>query len=352
VLKWEDIESSDYKKYINGLRTAGFPEELIRAIIIADVESLYAAREERLRAKPVPHDAAVAERQAPPTAEDWDRLRQLRQVEVEKQAVLKEILGIDVPREMFRTPTSRNYEAYDYALEQIPPERREIVQAALENFWQADDELKQLDHASYVQAYRQKREEFNATALQVLTPAEFERFEMNSTPAGTELARRTTGMDPNDDEMLAMFQLAYKCWNDSGGVYGLWHAVRVPSEQIAAAEQAMETGLQQALGPDRYLDYQMAVTATGQQLRNLAARYDIPRETIAQAFALQTEADQLARTARVANATVSADGSSPAPAQSPAQKLAEVQAQLEQVLGTEVWQAWQDGRRRQVSLDP
>ena len=38
---------------------------------------------------------------------------------------------------------------------------------------------------------------------------------------------------------------------------------------------------------DRYIDYQMATQETGQQMNNLASRYDLPRETIRQAFAVQ-----------------------------------------------------------------
>ena len=44
ALTWDQMETADYKAYIANLRRVGFPEELIREIIIADVNKLYADR--------------------------------------------------------------------------------------------------------------------------------------------------------------------------------------------------------------------------------------------------------------------------------------------------------------------
>lgn len=350
ALGWASLETTNYVQYAARLRAVGFPEELVRAMVIADLDRLYEAREAPLKSQLVPHDAPLGARQSVPTAEDWERLRQLRDLQLEKQTALKSILGINVPREVLRTPTSRNYEAYGYALDQLPLDKRETVQTALENFWFKDDMAKSLERPSYVEAYKVMREEWNATVKQVLTPEEFERFEINSTPAGTELARRTVGMEPTDAEFLAMYRLAYKCWVDSGGVYGLWRATPVPPEQIAAAEQEMQAGFKAALGPERYLDYQMATSDTGQQLRSFASRYDLSRDTLSQAFAFQNEADQLLKgNPRSRVSAPSPDGAAMSQGEA---RLAELQQQLQQLLGPNLWEAWNVGRMQRVVLDP
>src|SRR5579859_1201571 len=41
---WSEVESPDYSTYINNLRNIGCPEQTIRDIIIADVNSLYSRR--------------------------------------------------------------------------------------------------------------------------------------------------------------------------------------------------------------------------------------------------------------------------------------------------------------------
>src|ERR1051326_8463047 len=41
---WREVESPDYPTYITNLRNIGCPEQTIRDIIIADINSLYARR--------------------------------------------------------------------------------------------------------------------------------------------------------------------------------------------------------------------------------------------------------------------------------------------------------------------
>lgn len=276
-------------------------------------------------------------------------------MQIEKQTALKEILGVHVPRDLVPPPNVRNLEAAEYALSQLPVEKRDAVQTALENDWYAADFqrglLQKTNNAAFLEAYKQIREERNAVMMKYLTPEEFERFEMNTAPAGTELARRVIGMAPTDEEFLKMYQIARDNWVETGGIYGIWRAIRLPPEQIAAADEQMNARLREALGPDRYLDYQLAASETGQQLRNLAARYDLPRDILAQAFQVQSEADRLAKEMQVREA-VRPDGSKvliygPAP-----QPTSELQVKLQTLLGPVAWQAWTDGRTQRVKLDP
>jgi ankyrin repeat protein len=116
---------------------------------------------------------------------------------------------------------------------------------------------------------------------------------MNSSPPGTEMQRRIMGMEPTDEEMLAMWKITHEHWKEQGGVFGRWREDRVPSEQLRAADEKLEKNLQELLGPDRYLDYQLATSGTGQQLKNFAAKYNIPRETVSAAFDLQKEIERL-----------------------------------------------------------
>src|SRR5262249_55775509 len=51
VFSWADVESSDYRKYIDNLRAIGCPELTIRDIITADVRSLYKQRRASLERK-------------------------------------------------------------------------------------------------------------------------------------------------------------------------------------------------------------------------------------------------------------------------------------------------------------
>ncbi len=353
AMSWSGLETTDYKQYAANLREAGFPPGLVREIVIADIEKLYEEREKGLRAPPAPYDAPLSARPRLPFSSESNRVSQLRDLLIEKQTALKEILGEYVPRETIRTSGPRNYESIEYALDLLPGEKRDAVQIAQENeiLGEAMEfEQNSKNPAVEMAAYKNVVETLHAALRQVLTPEEFERFEMNTTPVGAELARRTLGMEPTDEEMQTMFRLTSKYWDDIGGVYERWQARPETPERITAAEQELEAGLKGALGSDRYIDYQMATSETGQRLRNLADRYGLSRETLVASFELQTELDQLGGTTpRFQYPLIKAPTLNPAERTTQGQEL---QQRLQQLLGVDVWRAWISGRSLRVSLTP
>ncbi len=62
AFNWSEVESSDYRTYIANLRSIGCPEQTIRDIITADVDSQYAPRREPLEQRRAGN--ALAERTA------------------------------------------------------------------------------------------------------------------------------------------------------------------------------------------------------------------------------------------------------------------------------------------------
>src|SRR6266536_3647090 len=91
---WAQVETTDYKQYVSRLRAIGFPEELVRSILIADVDKLYEPREQALKPKPVAYDAPMSERSTDNISPaEWQRITELWQLRVEKQQILEEILG-------------------------------------------------------------------------------------------------------------------------------------------------------------------------------------------------------------------------------------------------------------------
>lgn len=348
-LRWDRMESADYKAYIENLRHVGFPEELIREIIIADVNKLYAGREAPLKIPAVPEDASVAARSRTPTVEQVENLLKLREIEIEKHALLEELLGVKVPREIIRAVNPRNYEAAEYAVRQLPAEKQQQALEIFEKEILLDDlnQAQGLRGAEEMAAYRKVNEERDAALRQLLTPEEFERFMMNAIPPGTEMQRRVMGMEPTDDELLAMWKVTHEQWKEQGGVFGRWRADRVPPEQIRAADEKLETNLREVLGADRYLDYQLATSGTGQQLKNFAARYDLPRETLSNAFRLQKEIDGLQ-----SRAQVQARYGMPDAAGQGGRTIEQARQEMEKALGAELYETWNEGRKLKYDLQP
>ncbi len=96
-LSWAHVESTDYPTYIANLRNIGCPEQTIRDIIIADVNSLYARRrameiftpqQEWWRSEPDPNVVKLAA----------DKLVAL---DNERRGLLAKLLGDDWGRRRF-----------------------------------------------------------------------------------------------------------------------------------------------------------------------------------------------------------------------------------------------------------
>ena len=102
--------------------------------------------------------------------------------------------------------------------------------------------------------------------------------------------------------------------------------------------------------PCSYLDYQMAASSMGQQLQNLAARYELPRDTVAQAFELQKQLDWIDK--GPSSVREVGNGLIPPPTVPTDSSRDSLAQELRQVLGESIWLAWQDGRNRQVVFDP
>src|SRR5204862_1804886 len=137
-------------------------------------------REQPLKPKLIPHDAPAEQRQTHDiTAEDWQRIKDLWQLRLEKQNVLEQILGAYVPREILRTPISRNYEAYEYAISQLPEEKRNAVQLAQETeiLTEGMNKVSIKDRGAELESFKKTREARDEAMLRVLTPEEFERYE-------------------------------------------------------------------------------------------------------------------------------------------------------------------------------
>ena len=118
---------------------------------------------------------------------------------------------------------------------------------------------------------------------------------------------------------------------------------------MQAADEKLAKGLEEALGPDRYLDYQLATSGTGQQLRNFASRYDLPRETLSKAFHLQKEIQRL-ESAQQASARY---GGAISTRQAQGERtLEQLQQEMERTLGPELYKAWNEGRNLKYDLQP
>src|SRR5688572_24642317 len=216
---WRDVESADYKEYIAKLRDIYCPEETIRDIIIADVNKLYAPREAALKV-PGDEEASTSSDRARRIA-PFERRKQLREIQKEKNALLKELLGLDLPIDPLRARGDRNYELFEAAFKSLPAEKRELVREIQETYWQTSDNLKDKyankRTADYIEEYKRANVERKAQLANVLTPDELDEYEMRTTNVAPNMQSSLEGFNPTEDEFKTIYRIRKAIEEPYGG---------------------------------------------------------------------------------------------------------------------------------------
>ena len=306
---WRQVESEDYQEYIANLRSIGCPEQTIRDIIVADVNKLYAARENALKKKPEPGpDGAVAET----PAQELERLRQLRAVQQEKRWVVKELLDVDLPLDLLPSSGSRDYHAFEVALSSLPAEKRDAVQFLQEDYWKKSDALKEMHEKKktpeFVAEYRQLNDSLRQELAKLLTPQELEDYDIRTSATAKQLgAALATYFRPSESEFRQIYrakteyedaiqQLSALTASPAGPVEGA--DPKVLAQQRAAERQALEQArasaqarldeqIKSALGDERYSEYQRSQDRPYDLLARLGMRYGLPQEKVLEAYEFQ-----------------------------------------------------------------
>jgi len=298
---WTEVESADYKEYISRLRAVQCPEETIRDIIVADINKLYAPREAPFKlVVDAPEDSSGdwhADR--PRRQANFERRKQLHAIQREKNALLKELLGMELPLEPLRGRDSRNYEFFEAAFNALPADKREMVREIQEGYWQSSDALKdKYDHnrtPEYLEEYQQINAERRAKLAQVLTPEEMEEYDMRSSNVARNLQGSLVGFNPTEDEFKAIFRIRKAIEEPHGGLIGIVTPVDAQGNPlsttttVSSAERRRQINEQvaEALGPERARQYELSQDSTYRSLAMLGQRYELSSDAVMQGYDLQ-----------------------------------------------------------------
>jgi LysM repeat protein len=259
-LSWAHVESPDYVTYIANLRSIGCPEQTIRDIIIADVNSLFAKRrateiltpqQEWWRSEPSPQVVKLA-------AEKYLALDR------ERRALLIKLLGPDweggdlagLPRPtrpgvvldgpILGTLTLDNKEA----VANISADAADRMQAYIN---QMHDAGKEPDPAELT---RMRQETRNQLAS-VLNPAQLEEYLLRYSQTANDLRAQLGKLkyfNATPDEFRTLFR-ADDSFTQQIQALGTGNDA-ITVAQRNSLEQQRDNALRLALGPARFLQYQ------------------------------------------------------------------------------------------------
>lgn len=296
LINWRSLESTNYVLYIENLRNFGCPEETVRDIIITDVAKFYARRRADLRGQLQPYKFWRTTDPAGGTGGTSPELsRKLRELEKEQRQLIRELLGVDLRVEQARytddaAETERSYEF-------LPPEKRDAVRALAEQFDEVEQDLFDRTRGLFLDEdaealkliQRQRREQLKA----LLTPEELEEHDLRHSETANNMRAQLSGFQPTEEEFRRIFKIQQTF--DQNFAQGFDErdetAQTVKARAQQAANEALNTEIQNILGPERFAEYQRGQDSDYRSLVQLAERFDMPGDAASKIYNMKQAAE-------------------------------------------------------------
>ena len=288
-LRWAQLESEDYRTFIERLRSIGCPEQTIRDIIIADLDKLIApeiaaAYGRRKELKYWHPEEAEMQNDVNP----GEVFKKQREIDKRKAEIIRELISADLSRERMRASGQEDY--YERRLSFLPEERRTQVRELLEKFDEAEQKIRDKgtieDSAmfagdrSQLRILRQQRE---AEIGAVLSPQERQQYEIWLSPTANEVRHALYGMDATEQEFQVIFK-ARKAYEDVWGPRDPDLLDSATRQRMEEARGDMEGHIEQSLGPQRYAEFKRGQDDDFHLLSALTTRFALPREKAAEVY--------------------------------------------------------------------
>jgi RNA polymerase sigma factor (sigma-70 family) len=296
MLNWRALESPDYRQYIANLRAAGCPEQTIRDIIITDLERVYGQRIAKLSTPSAGRSYWIRQYSTVNTRRELE----IKQIEEEKRAAIRELLGIDAEEEAHRrtgVPVP-----YDEGFEFLPGDKRACLREIDREFkalvasndaqraaWRESDH-----HSQRRDIYVWKEEAIKG----LLSPEEFEEYEIRSGYHAQGLRVRLSPFEPSEQEFRKILQIEKDFGKDKDYIDPRDVGLPSGSALDPVTKEQFEKALREELGERRYAEYKLSMDNNYGFLHSLVQGSELPRENARAVFDLNKSAEQRARAIR------------------------------------------------------
>jgi hypothetical protein len=287
------LESSDLPGLVARLRVAGFPPDVIRAIVRAKLGEAFIARRKEL-------DPGEATRPFWKNRPADPKLNaEIARLSSEHAKLLRDLLGDDA-----RDPMEAAFQVR--RLEGVPPDKVAGVKRLLQDYDEMRAELYRA--GSITAAEREKLAAIDkaqrADLAQLLTPAELLEYGLRSGPVADQLRWQLAAFSPTEAEFRAVYQLQAAFQEQWSNAYGALSADQ--QRQRSEAQKQLNEQIKAALGPERAADYERSLNGDYQQTSRLVARLNLPAEAANQVWSVRQDI-QKQQQAVLANRTLPAD---------------------------------------------
>ncbi|MFN7140028.1 MAG: hypothetical protein ACK4UN_11905 [Limisphaerales bacterium] len=290
---WEQVESEDYKLYIANLRQIECPEETIRDIIIADVNKYFAKQLAPLR-KPREEIPFWRETGWGGNVESPEYHAKHNELEKEKRALLRELLGVDYLEEMQK---QSGWHRDDPFMDSLPGPLKEQIREIQAKYGQLSSEVYRKARGHIYEEdqkeLRQIEKRLHAELATILTPDQLFELRVRNSRAANDLKyNELRDFDANEQEFRAIVRAKWAAEEagDDDDHSGPAKSATRTERQKAATEQ-----LRAELGEERYQEYNRMQDWDYRNLVQLANRANLPRNTAIEIYSMKDEVQKAAR---------------------------------------------------------
>ena len=278
---WKVIRAGGLGTMPSKLRDAGFPEDIVRAIVKAEVGSLFAARRKAIAAEvtPAPYWNKDFGHLSAKVVRDYENLRK------EQDKTVAALLGVgaaesDESEDPLRQRLMSGLTSTQFSsVEAINSDYNELQGQIVSN---ANGTL--LPEDAEQLSYLEKQRESDLAAM--LSPAELFEYQLRSSLLSSQLRTRLTSFKPTEEEFRAIFSAQQTLEENDGSSDS---SESTQDGAIATRQAEVQSQIQQALGADRFLEYQRSNDPAFQAADQVVERLNLPSGAVDQIEGIRSE---------------------------------------------------------------
>jgi hypothetical protein len=282
---WEKLRAGD-PAALNDLRAAGWPEDVLRSVVVILVDDLFRDREAALRASAWA-DADYWKERSFTFGNAKDSLLLKR----EKHALLKKILGPD-----YQPPLDS-----DQRYAALSPEKAAAVAAINDDYQILRAELREgselgligisLPEDAAKRALLTKEQ--RADLARALTPEELFEYDLRTSNTAATMRVTMDAFEPTEQEFRALFALQHKA--DEQSRTSSPDDPKISREERAKAKAEVEAQTKQLLGEQRYAELVRSRDNEYRRFHQIGQLLQLPPAAAVSAFEIKTDIETRAR---------------------------------------------------------
>ena len=295
-LDWRSVESADYKNYVQNLRDIGCPEETIFDIIVADVNTLFAMKARSLA--PVKDYKFWEPKDEIPSREEIKNQKLRRELEIQKNALIAEILGPDALAKLKKYQMWGGEELADRKLAFLAEEKRNKLKQLQEKYFDLEQNATEWNSAGVMTEETMRKlaalgKQQRAEVESLLTLEELVELDLRTSDTADRLRQELNGFHPTEQEFRALFN-ARKILEDQMNAH---MDVRDPNVVHARVETGNQVAakVKSEVGERRYVEYLRSQDIDYQNTLRMTEYFGLPEKAASDVYDLKKADEKMAQ---------------------------------------------------------